>query len=317
MLKKLWLALLLLQFANAFAQEYPNKPIRFIVPNPPGGSTDLVARKLAAGLAIELGQPVVIDNRGGASGRVGAQAAMNSPADGYTLFLAPTSVMAINPAVFSKLPYDPIQNFAPVSLLAKQPLLYAVTPSLPVNTLAELFALAKAKPGQINFAGTGASASLPLLNLLHLAGVKMQEIPYAGGGPGLAALIAGQVEVASLTLGTVYPHVQAKKIRGLAVTSAKRSTLAPELPTVAELGFPGYEASIWNGLAVPSGTPKEIIDRLNRATVKVMSSPELSAQFNKDGIEIATSTPEQFGSHIRAEIARWKKVASDSGLKPE
>ncbi len=317
MLKRLFLVLLVLPFATAFAQEFPNKPLRLIVPNPPGGSTDMVARRLAAGLAAELGQPVVVDNRGGASGTVGAQVAMSAPPDGYTLFFAPTSVMAINPAVMAKLPYDPLEHFAPVSLLSKQPLLIAVTPSLPVNTLSELVALAKSKPGQLNFAGTGASASLPLLNWAHLAGVQLTEIPYAGGGPGLAALIGGQVEIASLTLGTVYTHVHAKKIRGLGVTSSKRSPLAPEVPTVAELGFPGYEAMIWNGLAVPRGTPKDIIGRLNRATVKVMASPEIMSQFAKDGIEIGTSTPEKFEEYIRAEIIRWKKVASDSGLKPQ
>ncbi len=318
MLKKIvFIVLLLLQVATAQAQEYPSRPIKFIIPNPPGGATDLVARALGNGLAAELGQPVVLDNRGGASGMVGAQVAMNSPADGYTIFLAATSVMATNVAMFSKLPYDPITSFAPVSLLTMQPLLIAVTPALPVSSLGELFALARSKPGQLNFAGTGASASLPLQHLLHLAGVKLQEIPYAGGGPGLTALIAGQVEVMPVTLGTVYPQVLAKKIRGLAVTSATRSSLAPELPTVAELGFPGYSATIWNGLVVPSGTPRDIIDRLNRATIKVMSSPELKAQFTKAGIEVATSTPEKLGEHIRAEIVHWKKVASDSGIKPE
>ena len=318
MLKKIvFIVLLLLQVATAQAQEYPSRPIKFIIPNPPGGATDLVARALGNGLAAELGQPVVLDNRGGASGMVGAQVAMTSPADGYTIFLAATSVMATNVAMFSKLPYDPITSFAPVSLLTMQPLLIAVTPALPVSSLGELFALARSKPGQLNFAGTGASASLPLQHLLHLAGVKLQEIPYAGGGPGLTALIAGQVEVMPVTLGTVYPQVLAKKIRGLAVTSATRSSLAPELPTVAELGFPGYSATIWNGLVVPSGTPRDIIDRLNRATIKVMSSPELKAQFTKAGIEVATSTPEKLGEHIRAEIVHWKKVASDSGIKPE
>ncbi len=317
MFKRLFIALFLLSLAPAFAQDFPTRTIRLIVPNPPGGSTDLVARRLAAGLATELGQPVVVDNRGGASGMVGAQAAMNALPDGYTLFFAPTSVMAINPAVIAKLPYDPLENFAPVSLLSRQPLLIAVTPTLPANTLAELIALAKSKPGQLNFAGTGHSASLPLLNWAHLAGVQLTEIPYAGGGPGLAALIAGQVDVASLTLGTVYTHVHSKKIRGLAVTSPRRSPLAPDLPTVAELGFPGYEAMIWNGLAVPRGTPKDIINRLNRATVKVMASPEIVSQFAKDGIEIGTSTPEKFEEYIRGEIARWKKVASDSGIKPQ
>ena len=301
-----------------FAQgAWPAKPVRIVVPFAPGGTTDILARAVAPELSKAFGQTFVVENRAGAAGNLGADIVAKSPADGYTIFLAATSVMATNVAMFSKLPYDPITSFAPVSLLTMQPLLIAVTPALPVSSLGELFALARSKPGQLNFAGTGASASLPLQHLLHLAGVKLQEIPYAGGGPGLTALIAGQVEVMPVTLGTVYPQVLAKKIRGLAVTSATRSSLAPELPTVAELGFPGYSATIWNGLVVPSGTPRDIIDRLNRATIKVMSSPELKAQFTKAGIEVATSTPEKLGEHIRAEIVHWKKVASDSGIKPE
>ena len=317
MFKRLVPFLLWLFCAHVSAQEFPTRPLKLIVPFAPGGSNDLVARPLANRLSIELGQPVVIDNRGGANGVVGAQAAANSPADGYTLLLAGASVMAVNPVVYAKLPYDPLKSFAPVSLLTMQPLLIAVNLAVPANTLPELFSLAKSKPGQLNFAGFGTATSLPFIHLQHLAGVKIQEIPYAGGGPGLTALIGGQVEVIAFSLGTVYPQVQARKIRGLAVTSAQRSTLAPELPTVAELGFPGFDASVWTGLAVPSGTPRDIIDRLNRATIKAMSAPEVREQFTKAGTEVVTTTPEQFGAHIRDELARWKKVADQAGMKPQ
>ena len=317
--KQVWLALLLffLQSMNVSAQEFPTKLLKLIVPFPPGGANDLVARPLAQRLSIELGQPVVLDNRGGANGIVGAQAVVNSPADGYTLLLAGASVMSVNPVVYARIPYDPLKSFAPVSMLTKQPLLIAVHLSVPAHTLPELFKLARAKPGQLNFAGVGTSTSLPFFYLQSLAGVKIQEIPYAGGGPGLVALLGGQVEVMAFSLGTIYPQVQAKKIRGLAVTSAKRSTLAPELPTVAELGFPGFDASVWTGLAVPAGTPREIIDRLNRATIKAMSAPDMKEQFTKAGIEIVTTTPEKFGEHIRDELARWKKVANEAGIKPQ
>lgn len=319
MLKKreILFLLLMLAWVNLSAQEFPTRPLKLIVPFPPGGSNDLVARPLANRLSIELGQPVVIDNRGGANGVVGAQAAVNSPADGYTLFLAGASVMAVNPLVYAKIPYDPLKSFAPVSMLTMQPLLIAVNLAVPANTLQELLSLARAKPGQLNFAGIGTATSLPFFHLQQLAGVKIQEIPYAGGGPGLTALLGGQVDVMAFSLGTIYPQVHAKKIRGLAVTSAKRSTLAPELPTVAESGFPGFDASVWTGLAVPIGTPREIIDRLNRATLKAMASPELREQFTKAGTEIVTTTPEKFGEHIRDELTRWKKVAEDAGIKPQ
>ena len=317
MLKKLLILCLLLHWVNAFAQEFPTRPLRLIVPFPPGGSNDLVARQLANRLSIGLGQAVVLVNRGGANGIVGAQAAVNSPADGYTLFLAGSSVMSVNPVIYAKIPYDPLKSFAPVTMLTMQPLLIAVNLSVPANTLPELFNLARAKPGQLNFAGIGTANSLPFFYLQNLAGVKIREIPYAGGGPGLAALLGGQVEVIAFSLGTIYPQVQAKKIRGLAVTSAKRSTLAPELPAVAELGFAGFDASVWNGLAVPAGTPREIVDRLNRATVNAMSSPELKEQLTKQGIEIVTTTAEKFGEHIRDELTRWQKVANEVGIEPQ
>lgn len=317
MFKKLLAFALATCVTGAWAQSYPAKPIKMVVPFPPGGSTDLVARHLAQGLTNDLGQAVVIDNRGGANGIVGAQAAAQSPADGYTVFLAASSVMGINPVLYAKLPYDPLKSFGQVSMLTTQPLLIAVNNDVPVKTLTEFIALAKSKPGKLNFAGVGSSTSLPFFYLESLAGIKVLEVPYAGGGPGLTALIGGQVEAIVFTLGTVYPQVQAGKLRPVAVTSGKRSSLAPEIPTVAEAGFPGFDASVWNGLSVPAGTPRDIVNRLNKATVTAMQSGEVKDQFTKAGIEVVTSTPERFEEFIRAEIARWGQVVKQAGIKPQ
>ncbi len=298
------------------APGYPSKPLRLIVPNPPGGSIDIVARQLANGLAAELGQPVVIENRGGASGMVGAQLAAAAPADGYTLLLASSSVLSINPVSFSKIPYDPVENFTPVSLLTTQPLTFSVTAESPAKSLGQFIQMAKARPGQLNFANTGTSASLPFFHFQHLAGVNITAIPYPGAVPGINALLGGQVEILAITIGTIQPMLQARKVRALAVTSLERSALQPDVPTVAELGFPGYQVTVWNGLVVPAGTPREVVNRLNRAVVKVMSQPEVRTHFEKDGTQVATTTPEKFGEFIRSELERWKKVAKDSGIAP-
>jgi len=301
---------------NGVAQTFPSKPIKLVVPNPPGGATDIVARQLSIALAAELGQPVVIENRGGASGMVGAKFASTAPPDGYTLFLATTSVMSINPVSFARIGYDPIGGFAPITLLTTQPLSFVVQASSPYKTLGDLVAQAKAAPGRLNYANTGASGALPFLYLQHLAGMKIEGIPYAGAGPGTNALLGGQVDLLPISLGSIYPHIEAGKVRALAVTSLQRSPLTPDVPTVAELGYAGYNAAIWNGLAAPAGTPRDIIARLNRATVKVISTPEMKAYFAKDGTQLAGSTPEAFGDLIRNELERWTKVAKDAGLKP-
>lgn len=301
----------------AHAQEYPTRPLRLIVPFPPGGGTDLVARQLAQRLAGELGQPVVADNRGGANGIVGAQQAANAAPDGYTLLLAASSVLVFNPILYSKISYDPVRSFAPVTLLTKQPMLVAINLDLPARNLQEFLAYARSRPGQLNFAGAGTATSMPVYQLNRLAGVTMQEIPYAGGGPALAALLAGHVQMMTFSLGTHYPQVQAGKIRGIAVTSLTRSAIAPELPTVAESGFPGFEAGSWNGLVAPAGTPREIVDRLHRAALAAMSQPDLRELFGKQGIEIVTSTPAEFGRFARDELQRWQKVAQDAGIRPQ
>jgi len=308
---------LALCLGTAVAQEFPSKPSRLIIPFPPGGSSDLVGRQLAQHLSTALNQSVVPDNRGGANGILGAQAAVAAPADGYTLFLGASSVMAVNPAIYAKLPYDPMKTFDAVSMLSIQPLAIGVNPNVPAKTLKEFIALAKAKPGQLNFAGVGTSTSLAFLYLLSLADIKVQEVPFKGGGPGLTALLGGQVESIAFTLGTIYPQIQAGKVRALAVTSARRAAMAPQIPTVAESGFPGYEAVVWNGLVVPAGTPRPIIERLNRATIQAMNTPELRSAFTKGGIEIATGTPEAMTDYVRVEIQRWQKVARDANIQPQ
>lgn len=313
-----WLAALMtFSVGTAWAQTYPTKTIRLIVPNPPGGSTDIVARQLSVGLQAELGQSVVIENRGGASGMVGAQTAMNATPDGYTLFLATTSVMSINPITFAKVPYDPVAGFAPITLLTSQPLVFVVNATTsPLKSLQEFINLAKSKPGQLNYANTGASGALPFLYLQHLAGIKVESIPYAGAGPGAVALLGGQVDILPISLGSAYAQIVGKRMRPLAVSSLQRSPLVPDVPTVAELGFPGFQAAIWNGLAAPAGTPPDIVNTLNRAAIKVMSAPAIQTHFAKDGTQVVTTTPEAFGEHVRGELERWRKVARDSGLKP-
>lgn len=318
MLRRTLLALLLaLTAAGAAAQGYPNRGLRLVVPFPPGGVTDLVGRALAVRLAIELGQPVVVENRPGASGVLGAEIAARAAPDGYTLMLGNISTLAINSATFAKLPYDPVRSFAPVSMLALQPLLIAVNPSVPANSLAELVALARARPGRLNYGTAGSSIYLAVEQFSSLAGVKMNHVPYKGSSPAIADLLGGQIDLLFDPFSTLYPQARAGKVRPLAVTTAQRSGVAPDLPTVAESGLPGFDVSSWQGLVVPAGTSREIIERLHAAVMKALSAPELRQQFALQGAEPSPSTPQRFEEFIREEIARWQKVAREAGVKPE
>lgn len=303
--------------AGALAQGYPARPLKLIVPFAPGGSTDVVARVISVRLSAELGQPVITENRGGASGMVGAEAASKAAPDGYTLFLGASSVLAINSITFAKLPYDPVKSFAPVSMLSQQPLLVAVHSGVAARSLAELVALAKSRPAPMTIGSTGSSVMLPAQAFSSAAGITLQEIPYKGVGPAMTALISGEIDILFGTIVTLYPHVRGGKVRGLAITSEKRSSYSPEMATVAELGYPGYSATVWNALVVPAGVPNEIIERLNRETVKLLSLAEVKEQFSNQGIEAVSSTPAQLSEFIRNEITRWQKVARDAGLKPE
>ena len=296
---------------------YPAKPLRLIVPFPPGGVTDVMSRAVAARLTSEIGQPVVVENRAGASGIIGAEAAAKSPPDGYTLLMGNISTLAINVAMFTKLPYDPIASFTPISMVAIQPLLVAVHPSVPVHSIAELISMAKAKPGQLSYGTAGSSIHLAVEFFASAAGIRMNQVPYKGSAPAITDLIGGQLQLLFDPFSSLYPQVRAGKARALAVTTERRSSVAPELPTVSESGFKGFDVSSWQGLVVPAATPKEIVERLHRETVKVLSSPEIKEQFAKHGAEAAPTTPEKFGEYIRGEIVRWQKVARDAGVKLE
>ncbi len=316
-MKALFAAALCGLSAIAQAQGFPNKPLRLIVPFPPGGVTDISSRVVAQKLSIELGQPVVVENRAGASGMIGAEAGAKAPADGYTLTMGNISTLAINAVTFAKMPYDPVASFAPVSMVAIQPLVIAVHPSVPAKTLGELVALAKSQPGKLNFGTAGSSIYLAVEFFNTAAGIRMNHVPYKGSSPAITDLVGGQIQVLFDPFSSLYPQVRSGKARGLAVTTLKRSAQAPNLPTVAELGFPGFDVSSWQGIVVPAATPRDVVDRLHRDVVKVLASQDVRDQFAQHSAEASPSTPEQFGAYIRQEITRWKKVADDAGVKPE
>jgi len=312
------LLLLAWAFAGlALAQPYPSKPLRMIVPFPPGGVTDVMSRAVAVRLSAEMGQPVVVENRAGASGIIGAEAGAKAPADGYTITMGNISTLAVNPATFAKLPYDPVTSFAPISMVAIQPLLIAVHPSLPVQSLPDLVRYAKSKPGELSYGTAGSSIHLAVEYFSTAAGIRMNHVPYKGSAPAITDLIGGQLQVLFDPFSSLYPQVRGGKARGLAVTTERRSSVAPELPTVSELGYKGFDVSSWQGLVVPAATPKDIVEKLHRDTVKLLGSAEIKEQFAKHGAEPAPTSPEKFAEYIRGEIARWQKVARDAGVKPE
>lgn len=312
------LALSALMASVAWAQtDYPSKALRMIVPFPPGGVTDIVARTVAVKLGSELGQQVVVDNRAGASGAMGAELGARAPADGYTLIMGNISTLGINPITFAKLGYDPVSSFDPISLVAVQPLLITVHPSVPAKNLSELVQLAKSQPGQLNYGTAGSSIHLAVEQFNSLAGIRMNHIAYKGSAPAITDLVGGQIQVLFDPFSSIYPQVTAGKVRALAVTTDKRATAAPQLPTVAEQGFPGFDVSSWQGIVVPAGTPKPVIQRLNRALTAVLASNEVKDKFAQYSAVTAPTTPEQFSAYIKEELARWQKVAQQAGVKPE
>ena len=301
------------------AQVYPGKPIRLIVPFAAGGGNDNVARLVGKRLADSLGQPVVIDNRPGAGGVVGAELAAKSAPDGYTLFLGGVGSHAINPNLHAKLPYDPIKDFAPVSLLAQAPLVLVVHPSVPVHDVAEFIAYARAHPGRLNFAsnGNGSSSQLAAVLFGSMAGVDMVHVPYKGLAPALTDLLAGEVQLMFSSVVAILPHIKAGKLRALAVTGAKRLAFMPELPTIAESGLPGYEASSWYGILAPAGTPRDIVMKLNAELAKALEQPEVKNSLLAEGAEPAGGSPERFAAHIRAEMERLGKIIRDAKIRLE
>lgn len=317
-----WLAIIAgaLFVLPAAAQNYPVKPVRIVVPYPPGGIGDTVTRALAQGLGEQLGQPFVIDNKPGASQMIGAELVARAPADGYTLFLGSVTSLAINVNSQKKMNYDPAKDFAPVSMAFYSPLYLVVNPSVPAQSVKELIALGKAQPGKLTFASIGQGGSIHLAGELFrsMAGLDMVHVPYKGSAPALTDVIGGQVNLMFDAGVSALPQVRAGKLRALAVTSAKRSSSAPELPTVAEAAnLPGYEATIWFGLVAPAGTPRDIVTRLSQELAKVAQQPALRERFAPQGVELSATTPEEFAAIIKSEIPKWGKVLRDANVAPE
>ncbi len=311
------LCLALMLAGGAAAQTYPSKLIRIVVPFPPGGATDILARAVGADLTRVWGQPVPIENRGGAGGNLGADVVAKAPPDGYTLVMGTVGTHAINMSLYTKMPYDTVNDFAPVSLVASVPNVLVVHPSLPVKSVRELIDLARSKPGEINFASSGNGTSIHLSGELFktMTGVQMTHIPYKGSAPAMADLLGGQVSLMFDNLPSALPQIKAGKLRALAVTSAKRTPTLPDLPTIAETGLPGYEASSWFGILAPAGTPKDVVGKLSQTIAAGLHGAEMKERLSSQGAEAIGSTPEQFAAHIQAEIAKWARVVKASGAK--
>lgn len=304
---------------EAPAQDFPVKSIRLVVPFPPGGGNDTIARLLGQKLAPALGQQVLVDNRPGAGGTIGAEIAAKSPPDGYTLFLAGVASHGINPNLRKQLPYDPVRDFSGVSLIASAPLLVVVHPSLPVASIKQLVALAKARPGAVNYAsnGSGSSSHLAVELFAMTTGTVMTHIPYKGVALALTDLMSGQVQVAFSSAVSMLPHVKAGKLRAIAMTGAKRSQAIPDIPTVAEAGVPGYETGSWYGIVAPAKTPRPVIERLSREIATATRSAEISGRLVDEAVIPIGSTAEEFDAHIRRELARWAKVIAKARISED
>jgi tripartite-type tricarboxylate transporter receptor subunit TctC len=297
---------------------YPSKPVRMIVPSSAGGGTDIVARIIAPDLSKRLGQQVVIENRPGAGTMIGIEAAARSPADGYTLLMG-LSTLAINSALHHKVPYDPIRDFAPITVAVTSASILVVHPSLPVKTLKDFIAFARARPGQLNYAsaGTGTYPHMTYELFLSMAGLKMVHIPYKGTAPAMTDMVAGHVATMAGTVLTALPHIRSGRLRPLGITSAKRSEVVPDIPTVAEGGLPGYESVQWYAVLAPAKTPADIVNRLHGELVKVLQSPEMKKRFAADAAETVGNTPEEFARHLRSELEKWEKVARNAGIEKQ
>jgi tripartite-type tricarboxylate transporter receptor subunit TctC len=301
----------------ALAQQYPAKPIRIVVPFAPGGGSDFIARFMAQRLTAGLGQQVIVENKPGAGGMLGIEQGVKSPADGYTLTLIASSY-TVNPSIY-KFSFDPVADITPIIQLSQGPLLIVSKPSLPVKSTKELIDMAKAKPGQINFASSGQGSVIHMATELFqsMAGIKMNHIPYKGTGPALTDTLGGQVDIFFSSTATAVPHVLSGKLKAIAVTSAKRIPALPDVPTVAESGLPGYDVILWHGLIGPKGLPRPIVERINSEASKSLKAKETADQLQQDGVAPAGGTPEQFLAQIKKEIGIWRKVAADAGVKAE
>jgi tripartite-type tricarboxylate transporter receptor subunit TctC len=306
---------LVLSFGSAAAaDDYPTKPVTIIVPQAPGGTNDIVARHVAQKLSESLGKQFIVDNRAGAGGNIGTQAAARAPNDGYTLLMTISSTQAINPALYKKLPFDPVKDFVPIAPVAKVPNVLVANPSFPANNVKELIALAKAKPGQIQYASAGNGTLNHLLGemLNSMAGIELQHIPYKGVSPALTDVLGGQVPLAFGSMPSVVSNLKSGKLKALGVSSPKRSPVAPEIPAIAET-VPGYAGELWVGLFAPAGTPKEITAKLNAEVVKALATKDLQEKMAAQGAEIISGTPEQLAAMLKDDLARWAKIVKESG----
>jgi tripartite-type tricarboxylate transporter receptor subunit TctC len=301
------------------AQTWPSKPIRIVIAQAPGSATDVISRVVGNQLSEALGQPIVIDARPGAGGALGTEVAARAAPDGYTLFMANNSTHGSNPAVYAKLPYDAIKDFAPISFVASVPYVLVVDPSLPVKSVQEFIALVKSRPGKMNYASAGNGSTHHFCGelLKSMTGIDIQHIPYKGSGPGIAGLLSGEVSMMFSNVADIGSQVKGGKVRALAVTAQRRSSILPDVPTMAEAGLPDLLVTSWFGLLVPAGTPAPVIARLNAETVKVLGRADVKATLGAQGLDVAPSTPEQFAAHIKSEIARFGKIAKAAGIKAE
>jgi tripartite-type tricarboxylate transporter receptor subunit TctC len=303
----------------AYAQNYPTKAVRIVIAQAPGSATDVISRVVGNRLGEALGQSMVIDARPGAGGVLGTEIAARSPADGYTLFMGNNSTHGSNPALYAKLPYDAIKDFIPIIFVAATPYVLNVHPSMPVKSVKELIAFAKARPGQINYASAGNGSTHHFCGelLKSIAGINIVHVPYKGSTPALGALIAGEVSMMFSNVADTQPLIKSGRVKPLAVTAAKRATALPDVPTMMEAGVADFNVLSWFGLLAPAGTPPAIITRINAETVKVLARPDVKAALNAQGLEVISSTPEQFATHIQSEIARMTKIAATAGIKAD
>lgn len=315
-----WLPILfVLSCAAAFAQGYPNRPIRIVVPFPAGGGADSTARILGQKLAERWGQQVLVDNRSGAAGNIGTELVARAAPDGYTLGIGVNGTHAINPSLYPKLSFDPVRDFAPVALAISVPALLLVHPSFPAASVKQLIALAKARPGEINYASGGVGTPPHIMAELFasMAGIKLGHVPYKGAAPAAIDVIAGFVPMMFDNLVSGLPHVKSRKVRALGVTSAARSAVVPDIPTIAEAGLPGYEAVTWIAVFAPAGTPREIVTRLNAEIIAILAAPDVRERFAAMGATVGGGTPEQLATLLRDDLARWARVIKAANIRLE
>jgi len=312
-------SMLVVAAGGAAAQAYPAKPIRLIVPFPPGGATDILGRMVGQRLGENLGQQIVVENRPGANGTLGLELAARAAPDGYTLVIGQAGNLAISISLVGKLPYDPVKDFSPLTLVASTPNVLVVHPSLPIRSVKDLIALARAKPGEINYAsaGSGSPGHLAAEQLKKMAGINMVHIPYKGAAPALTDVVAGHASLYFTSPISAQSFVKAGRLRMVAVTSAKRSSSLPDLPTIAEAGFPDFDLTSWWGMLVPAGVSGEIVARIHGEAVRILNAPEMKKRLESQGADAVTSTPEQFSAYIKSEIAKWGKLIRELGVKAE